>query len=225
MNTYVYLALNLFGKRQAYTQYPSELQRDIKAFFGGNPQAQQAAKTLLYQIADTELINQECEQAHQRLPSLLYPSHSLLLHKNLIDQLPPLLRVYLGAACQLYGDLADIDVVKLHIRSGKVSLIGYDDFNKPIPFMIERVKIKMGVQEVDFFDYIDEHSRPPLLNKSYFMSNNDPEFKSQLSLEKRLEKILGTDLSQQIYIKRQQFEDSLKDAGVLLKGFKIIKAS
>ena len=40
----VYLALNLFGKRQTYTHYPSELQRDIKAFFGGNPQAQQAAK-------------------------------------------------------------------------------------------------------------------------------------------------------------------------------------
>ena len=28
----VYLALNLFGKRQTYTHYPSELQRDIKAF-------------------------------------------------------------------------------------------------------------------------------------------------------------------------------------------------
>ena len=98
----VYLALNLFGKRQAYTQYPCELQRDIKAFFGGILQAQQAAKELLYQIADIELINRACEMAHQTLSnSLLYPSHSLLLHKSLIHQLPPLLRVYLGAACQL----------------------------------------------------------------------------------------------------------------------------
>ncbi len=74
--------------------------------------------------------------------------------------MPPLLRVYLGAACQLYGDLTDIDVIKLHIRSGKVSLMGYDDFSKPIPYLVERVKIKMAEQEVDFFDYINAQTRP-----------------------------------------------------------------
>lgn len=116
-------------------------------------------------------------------------------------------------------------MVKLHIRSGKVSLMGYDDFNKPIPFMVERVKIKMAEQDVDYFDYIDERSRPPLLNKSYLMPSNDLAFKTQRSLEKRLEKIIGADLSQQVYIKRQQFEDALKNAGVSLKGFKLMKAS
>ncbi|HHQ4730402.1 TPA: hypothetical protein ACSP2R_004140 [Aeromonas veronii] len=68
----VYLALNLFGKRQTYTHYPSELQRDIKAFFGGNPQAQQAAKALLYQIADIALINPGPSTATQQ-PALSQP--------------------------------------------------------------------------------------------------------------------------------------------------------
>ncbi|HDN9020735.1 hypothetical protein [Aeromonas salmonicida] len=57
--------------------------------------------------------------------------------------------------------MTDIDVIKLHIRSGKVSLMGYDDFSKPIPYLVERVKIKMAEQEVDFFDYINEQTRPP----------------------------------------------------------------
>lgn len=218
----VYLALNLFGKRQTYTHYPSELQRDIKAFFGGNPQAQQAAKALLYQIADIALINQACELAHQQLPnSLLYPSHSLLLHKCFIAQLPPLLRVYLGAACQLYGDLTDIDVIKLHIRSGKVSLMGYDDFSKPIPHLVERVKIKMADQEVDFFDYINEQTRPPLLNKSYLMAPDDPSFKAQRALEQRLSKLLGMDLETEHHLSRQQYESALKEQKRRISGFRI----
>ncbi len=218
----VYLALNLFGKRQAYTQYPSELQRDIKAFFGGNPQAQQAARALLYQIADIALINQACELAHQQLPnSLLYPSHSLLLHKCFIPQLPPLLRVYLGAACQLYGDLTDIDVIKLHIRSGKVSLMGYDDFSKPIPHLVVRVKIKMAEQEVDFFDYINEQTRPPLLNKSYLMAPDDPSVNAQRALEQRLSKLLGMDLETEHHLSRQQYESALKEQKRRISGFRI----
>lgn len=38
--------------------------------------------------------------------------------------------------------------------------MGYDDFSKPIPYLVERVKIKMAEQEVDFFDYINAQTRP-----------------------------------------------------------------
>ena len=138
-----------------------------------------------------------------------------------IAQLPPLLRVYLGAACQLYGDLTDIDVIKLHIRSGKVSLMGYDDFSKPIPHLVERVKIKMADQEVDFFDYINEQTRPPLLNKSYLMAPDDPSFKAQRALEQRLSKLLGMDLETEHHLSRQQYESALKEQKRRISGFRI----
>ncbi|WP_429141052.1 hypothetical protein [Aeromonas veronii] len=83
----------------------------------------------------------------------------------------------------------------------------------------------MADQDVDFFDYIDEPNRPPLLNKSYFMETDNTEFKAQRSLEKRLEKIIGIDLSNKIYISRQLYDHKLKEAGVMQNGFKIMKAS
>jgi DNA phosphorothioation-associated putative methyltransferase len=87
------------------------------------------------------------------------------LHKDYLNSLPALLRVYVGAALQLYGDLTAIDLIKIHITSGKVSLMGYDDFSKSIPLLRERIKIKMAEQQVDFFDYIDELKRPPFIEK------------------------------------------------------------
>ncbi|MEH6453079.1 MAG: hypothetical protein V7782_08575 [Psychromonas sp.] len=67
----------------------------------------------------------------------------------------------------MFGEIDDdIQLVKVHITSGKVSLMGYDDFeNKAVPFLVERIKIKMADQDIDFFDYINENKRPPLLNK------------------------------------------------------------
>jgi DNA phosphorothioation-associated putative methyltransferase len=218
----VYLALNLFGKRKSYISYPAELQRDIKALFNTFQSAIEQAQELLFSIAKIEAIHAACNQAHQNLEaSLLHDSHSLILHKQFAPNLPPLLRVYVGAACQLYGELNEIDVIKIHIRSGKVSLMGYDDFSKPIPLLKERIKIRMAEQEVDFFDYTDEVKRPPLLNKSYLMAQADPSFKSQRSLEKRLGKVLGLELAEDLNLSRLAFEEALKAENIDVIGTKI----
>ncbi|MDX1766245.1 MAG: DNA phosphorothioation-associated putative methyltransferase, partial [Candidatus Saccharimonadales bacterium] len=218
----VYLALMLFEKRRPYRQLTDELKRDIKAFFGDYRLAQQRANELLFAIADTEQIALACMQAHTALPaSQLYIGHSLILHKSYLEQLPALLRVYVGAATQLYGELEDIDLVKIHITSGKVSLMGYDDFDKPIPYLQERVKIKMAEQDVDFFDYINEHKRPPLLNKSYLMPPERPDFAKQRSLEQRLGKLLGLDLRADLNLKRVQFDALLAQHNCCLKGFRL----
>src|SRR5690606_20130481 len=91
--------------------------------------------------------------------------HSWILNKDLIPKLPPELRIYIGCATQLYGDLSAIQLVKIHFTSGKVSLMSYRDWDKEIPYLIERIKIKLREQDVDFFDYVDRYEPPPLLNK------------------------------------------------------------
>lgn len=218
----VYFALNLFDKRKPYTQLPDELKRDIKAFFGDYRTLQQQAIALLYAIASPQQIAAACQLAHQQLPaSLLFADHSLLLHKRYINELPALLRVYVGAASQLYGELDEIDVVKIHIQSGKVSLMGYDDFEQPIPYLRERVKIKMAEQDVDFFDYVDEQRRPPLLNKSYLLPAEHPDFAKQRSLEQRLGALLGVDLSQDLNLSRIEFEAGLNKAGKVVNKFRL----
>jgi hypothetical protein len=61
------------------------------------------------------------------------------------------LRVYVGAAAAAYGDYRHADLSKIHIGSGKLSLMRFDDFDgKPLPRMRERVKIKLREQDVDY---------------------------------------------------------------------------
>ncbi|MDO6610513.1 DNA phosphorothioation-associated putative methyltransferase [Shewanella sp. 1_MG-2023] len=186
----VYLALSQFEQHKSYKQLPEELKRDIKVFFDTNRVAQSESKILLYRIANTEDIEQACIAAHNSLPaSKLNQGHSLELHKKFIPLLPALLRVYVGAAVQLYGELDEIDLVKIHITSGKVSFMGYDNFDtSPLPTLRERIKVKMWQLDVDFFDYIEEDKRPPLINKHLLLELTDVNYKKQLSFDKRLQK-------------------------------------
>ena len=155
----VYFAVGLFGKRKAYKHQSEQTKRDVQAFFGTHTNAQTQAKDLLFKIADIEQIEQECVQANETLPASVLDHeydrpHSLTFHKKYMDLLSPLLRVYVCSALQLYGELDDIQLIKIHITSGKLTLLGYEDFETAAqPRLKERVKIKMAEQDVDFFDY------------------------------------------------------------------------
>ncbi len=167
----IYFAIGLFQKRKAYTNLADDIKRDIKAFFSTHKIAIEQAKELLFNIANIDEIKAESIKANKDLPAsqLTYENeepHALTIHKQYLDSLSPLLRVYVLSALQLYGELDDIQLIKIHITSGKVTLLGYDDFdNKDEPCLVERIKIRMAEQEVDFFDYIDEKNRPTLINK------------------------------------------------------------
>ncbi|MGL5468571.1 MAG: DNA phosphorothioation-associated putative methyltransferase, partial [Shewanella sp.] len=79
----------------------------------------------------------------------------------------------------------------------------------------------MAEQEVDFFDYINEQTRPPLLNKSYLMAPDDPSFKAQRALEQRLSKLLAIDLAQDLNLSRSQFSSALDHADMKIIGYRI----
>jgi DNA phosphorothioation-associated putative methyltransferase len=192
----IYFALAMFEKRKAYTHQPDDLKRDIKAFFDTYKIAQHQAKELLFKIADVELISTECLSANKTLPAskLVLENdqpHSLIFHKKFLDELSSLLRVYVLSALQMYGELDEIQLIKIHINSGKVTLLGYEGFDgTPLPELKERVKIKMAEQDVDFFDYIREDKRPVLLDKIKYIDESFEDYKKQKSFNKRLEKEL-----------------------------------
>jgi DNA phosphorothioation-associated putative methyltransferase len=165
----VYFALGLFEKRKPHTQIPDGLKRDIKAFYQSYNAALEDANVALFSVGSPAIIQEACEQAFNTLQcGEMNQGHSYIFHKDYLDDLPPSLRIYIGCATQLYGDLADIELIKAHIRSGKVSLMGYDDWSKEIPCLTERIKIKMREQDVDFFDYAGTHQPQPLRNKGVF---------------------------------------------------------
>jgi DNA phosphorothioation-associated putative methyltransferase len=193
----VYFALGLFGKRKPYSHMPAGLQRDLKAFFGTYGDAVKDATDLLFSIGKPENIANACEEAHKALGfGLLEGNHSLTIHRSLIDELPPILRVYVACATQLYGDVEGVDLIKIHMSSGKVSLMKYDDFEgKPIPEMIQRVKINLREQEIDVFDYSGPYVPHPLYFKSRFIPKSFRSYEAQLAFDKKLSDLSGLDLS------------------------------
>lgn len=219
----LYFAMGLFEKRRPYTQQSESLKRDIKAFFGDYKTALSLAQEQLYCIADPVLIGQACIDAHQTLPaSILNENHSLLIHACYLDELPQLLRIYVGAGLQMYGDTENIDVIKIHILSGKLTLISYDDFeNSAVPFLVERIKIKMADQHIDFFDYVNENKRPPQLNKGLLLGDDFKQQSKQRAFDKRLAALLGISHQQEVLMTRAIFERGMMEEEKVIKRYRL----
>lgn len=157
----VYFALAQFQKHKGYSQQPESLKRDIKAFFGNFNVALTQAKELLFSIADTDFIEKACVGIVTKVKGkLLYENeapHSLTIEKGYLKDLPAILRVYVGSALQLYGDIDEAHEIKIHITSGKVSLLTYSDWGKAnTPTLRERVKINMSNQQITIFNNSNE---------------------------------------------------------------------
>lgn len=219
----VYFALSLFSKRKPYKHIAEPLKRDIKAFFGDYSAAQEQAKELLFSVADTELIEQACNAAYKTLAaSFLDESHSLTFHESQLENLPMILRVYVGCAVQLHGELDGVDLIKLHITSGKVTFLSFDNFyERSIPLLKERIKVNLRHQDVDYFEYGDRYIPQPLFHKSRYLNRSDEIYKKQTNFEARLIKlgVLGEDEKHGPNL--VEFTQRFKDAGKYIKGYRI----
>ena len=141
-----------------------------------------------------------------------------------IGDLPLILRIYVGAGLQMYGELdEEIDLIKIHITSGKLTLTAYDNFEHSVPFLVERIKIKMAEQDIDFFDYVDEKRRPPLLNKHLYMPSEHENYKKQQSFDKRLGKLMEFEPTEETQMVRAEFEVLLGKHNKEIRGFKVNK--
>ena len=217
----VYLALEKFSGRKPYTQLPDSLKLDIKAFFGDYKNAQAQATELLFTAGKPDVIYQACEKAKHL--GYLQDHHSLTLHTSLLGKLPPVLRVYVGCATQLYGDVESADLIKIHIRSGKVSLMIYDDFSdKPLPELKERIKIKLRSQEIDFFDYVGEYQPHPLYFKSQYIPSDFKNYEKQRKFDDKLLKIGLFDFSG-YGPKRYELDTMLEQNSLAIRGFQLVK--
>ena len=165
----LYFALGKFGKRKPQNNMPDGLKRDIKAFFNSYNEAIEEAREILFSVGNSEIIYDACARAYEIIKcGNIEDNHSFTFHKDYLNDLPLELRIYIGCATQLYGDIENFELIKAHIRSGKVSLMRYDNWDKEIPMLLERIKIKMREQEVDFFDYTGKFEPESLVDKSIY---------------------------------------------------------
>lgn len=220
----VYLALNVFEGRKPYKLMENSLRRDIKHFFGTITHAQEVSRDLLFHIADVKAIEAACTLAVEEGLGFYIPGESLELHSSLVDQLPAILRIYLGCAVALYGDYRNADLIKIHVASGKVSLMRYDDFEgKALPRMIERTKIKLREQDIDYFVYGEEFEPPFLYKKSRFINEEYQNYPEQLSFEEKLESLGLFDLTG-YGPSPGEFLDTLNKNRFSVEGFNLVRS-
>lgn len=185
----VYFAMQHFAKRPPYKSLERRLQLDIRAAFGDYKSAQQSGLRLLSEAAEPEKIFEACRTASTHGLGWLDEDHSLQLHVSLVERLPPVLRVYVGCGLQLYGALGEADLVKVHVRSGKLSLLEFDNFfGSPIPRMTKRVKVNLRELDYDVFSYNSPEYPPPILyRKSRYMHEDMEGFAEQQAFDQSLE--------------------------------------
>jgi DNA phosphorothioation-associated putative methyltransferase len=157
----VYLAMTKFRKRFLRREIPRRIKNDIRSFFGDLPSAQASARDLLFAAGDPGEIDIACESV-----KIGWQDHdSLTIHRSLLGELPPILRIYVLCAAHRYGDPAQADLIKIHKHSGKVTFQHYDDFDgKPLPQLQTRIKVNLRNLFVEVFD----HSKGPRIQLLYF---------------------------------------------------------
>jgi DNA phosphorothioation-associated putative methyltransferase len=192
----VFLALGQFAKRKPYKHLEKGLQRDIHHLFGDYNTAQLYARQQLFKIADTKEIGAACTDAAEQGLGWLVEGRSLQLHTSLVERLPTILRIYITCGAVLYGDIQTADLIKIHIGSGKLTLMKFDDFEgQPLPRMVERIKLNLRSQDISIFRYGDEFEPPYLYLKSQYINEEFPHYPEQLAFDEKLAELAVFDFS------------------------------
>lgn len=186
----VYFARNVCYKL-TYKSFPPTLKQDIKVFFGAYTKALEEARELLFSLTDTGRIERACVEAFELLEvGKLEEGKAYTIHRRHLNDLPTLLRVYVNCALLLYGGIEQVDLIKIHMHSGKVSFMVYDDFDgKPLPLLLERIKVKLRLSDVDFFEYKGRYKPHPLYWKSQYMDEEGAFFTEQSLFDRELSRL------------------------------------
>ncbi|SEF27972.1 DNA phosphorothioation-associated putative methyltransferase [Variovorax sp. NFACC27] len=185
------MAMQQFAKRPAYRQLEKRLQRDIKAFFGDYRSAQAAGLQLLLDAADPQKILAACRLAATQGLGWLDEEHSLQVHISLVERLPALLRAYVTCGLIIWDALSDVQLVKIHIASGKLTLMEFEAFDEdPLPRLRRRIKVIVRKLDCDVFEYgSSAYPKPVLYRKSRYLHEDHPGYAEQLAFDEAIERL------------------------------------
>ncbi|WP_162198081.1 DNA phosphorothioation-associated putative methyltransferase [Paracoccus sp. S4493] len=174
----VYLALNQFNRRRNYRDLPEPLKRDVRALFQNFTTAQATARDLLFSLADSELLCAAAKATASEGLGYLDEKMNYWVSTELTPRLPAVLRCFAGCAEKYAGGFDEMQLVKLHLRTGKLTGFRYADFElSPLPRLEVRTKVDLGRQRISDFDHHGEDQR--LLLKSRFMAPDQAGFDRQ----------------------------------------------
>jgi DNA phosphorothioation-associated putative methyltransferase len=145
------------------------------------------------------------------------------VHRDALDHLEPLLRVYEGCGRAYLGEIEGANLIKIHRFSGKVSYLIYADFETdPHPALLRSVKLCMRSRQLECHDF-GQNGNPPILHrKECFLHEGHPlrEKFAKLTAQEEKAKLLedtatiGT---------REGWQTRLAEKGYALRGHRLVK--
>jgi len=214
----VYLALANFRRKVPFRHLPPALQLDMKTIFGSYAKALEMGRSLLFSLGQPGVVEKALDEFGQGQLN----EDGLFFHISLLDQLVPILRVLIGCAEILEGGVTEADIIKIHRRSRKVTLLKYDDFERrSFPALEFRTKIDLAAREVFFFDHRDPNDQQLLCGKDLLVSETHPKIKSWRRFQNRLRKIL--DDSGWWQPRRAELKERLAGEGYDLRLWKMVR--
>lgn len=170
----VYLALANFRKPIPLKHLGDRLRNDLESHFGSYKQAQAQGLQLLLSLKDPDTLIAAIRSADVGWFDEGEGHYSV--HRSVVESLPAPLRVFVDCGCRLYGSYRDADIIKIHARSHKVTLLNYHDFDsEPLPALKTRVKIDLARLQVQVFEYADTAQEQRLFFKERFLPVNHPD--------------------------------------------------
>jgi hypothetical protein len=177
-----------FSRRPAYKRLDEKLQRDIKIFFGAYGAAYGEAAALLRESGDPQNLLNASKQAASRGLGYLEGEHSLQLHVSVLDRLPAVLRAYVGCGLVLWDETSAVQLLKIHIGTGKLTLMEFEDFDgQLLPRLLRRVKINLRRLDYRVFEYGGVANPKPLLYfKSRYINEEYPTYQHQSAFDESI---------------------------------------
>jgi len=183
----VFLSLTQFENKTLFKDHNNSLQKDIKVYFGSYKNAKHIGKENLFNISSDYLIISAAKESMENGYGYIHDEHSFMFHRDILDKLPPILRIYVYSATFLYGAIDDVDIFKIHFQSDKLTLLYYDDFTRLTPQLIRRVKVNLANQNIYYFNYEDWEDKQIIYLKSYYMDKTNSNYVKQKLFDENLE--------------------------------------
>jgi DNA phosphorothioation-associated putative methyltransferase len=167
----VYLALRFFDGEYRMADLPPSTRRDVRAHHQSLARATEAAQRLLFSVGQLDAVSMACRASSvgKLTPSALY------VHRDALEHLPALLKIYEACARRLVGDVPGAGLVKLHRDSKKVSYLAYPDFDDdPHPALHRTDVVDLVAQTLHSRRYPQDRNVPILHRKEEFLHRGDP---------------------------------------------------
>jgi DNA phosphorothioation-associated putative methyltransferase len=210
LNTLLFLGIEVFNGRTRMSALPLTLQENIRRFFASYREACARADRLLLKLRDDTYLRGAMRNSVGKLtPSALY------VHRDAMDRMPVVLRLYEHCGSVAAGRPARFELVKLTHEGRNVSWLGYPDFDSdPHPRTAWSYQVDLRTLDTSFTSYEGRENRPLLHRKEEFLDPADPRYAkfSRLTASERRAglyrnpHLIGTEAGWQAELERCQVE-------------------